>query len=100
MGNILHKLEAAEDDANLAHLRSEVARLQSLADRRGEIAVDRRREIERLRLTDAERAAIKNAIGWIESPSVESEAMPEDYLPITNTLRGLLTRQGTTGHQE
>jgi hypothetical protein len=43
-------------------------------------------------LTDAERETIKQAIGWIESPSVEDEAMPEDYLPITDTLRGLLER--------
>lgn len=43
-------------------------------------------------LTDAEREAVEDAIGWIESPSVEDEAMPEDYLPITATLRGLLER--------
>lgn len=57
-----------------------------------------RAEIVRLRLTDAEREAIQNAIGWIESPSADSEAMPEDYLPITNTLRGLLSRCAI-GHQ-
>ena len=43
-------------------------------------------------LTDAEREAVEDAIGWIESPSVQDEAMPEDYLPITATLRGLLER--------
>lgn len=43
-------------------------------------------------LTDAEREAVNDAIGWIESPSVDDEAMPEDYLPITATLRGLLER--------
>jgi hypothetical protein len=43
-------------------------------------------------LTDAEREAIEQAIGWIESPNVEDEAMPEDYLPITDTLRSLLAR--------
>ncbi len=43
-------------------------------------------------LTDAEREAVAAAIGWIESPGVEDEAMPEDYLPITAALRGLLER--------
>jgi hypothetical protein len=43
-------------------------------------------------LTDAEREAIEQAIGWIGSPNVEDEAMPEDYLPITDTLRCLLKR--------
>ena len=54
-------------------------------------------EIARLRLTDAEREALEAAIGWIESPSVGDEAMPEDYLPITATLRGLLDRTETGG---
>ena len=57
-------------------------------------------EIERLRqwgrLTDAEREAVEAAIGWIGSPSVDDEAMPEDYLPITATLRGLLERTEVT----
>lgn len=95
MGNILHKLEAAEDDANLAHLRSEVARLQSLADRRGEIAVDRRREIERLRLTDAEREAIAFALDRLRG-TLRGNAECDH----ADALAGLLTRQGTTGHQE
>jgi len=43
-------------------------------------------------LTVEEREAVEQAIGWIESPSVEDEAMPEDYLPITDTLRSLLAR--------
>ena len=43
-------------------------------------------------LTDAEREAVEKAIGWIESPCVEDEAMPDDYLPITAALRGLLER--------
>ena len=43
-------------------------------------------------LTDAEREAVAAAIGWIESPSAEDEAMPDDYLPITDALRGLLKR--------
>ncbi len=42
--------------------------------------------------TDAEREAVQTAVGWIESPGMEDDAMPEDYLPITNTLRGLLER--------
>lgn len=41
---------------------AEIERLRALADNRGEIAVNRRREIERLRLTDAEREAIAGAI--------------------------------------
>lgn len=47
---------------------------------------------ERLSLTDAERDGVERAIGWIESPGMEDESMPEDYLPITTTLRGLLER--------
>lgn len=43
-------------------------------------------------LTGQEREAVRSAIGWIESPSIEDESMPEDYLPITDTLRGLLER--------
>jgi len=43
-------------------------------------------------LTAEERGAIRSAIGWIESPSIEDEAMPDDYLPITNVLRALLER--------
>ena len=58
--------------------KDEIARLQA--------------EIDRLRLTDAEREAVAAAIGWIESPSAEDEAMPDDYLPITDALRGLLKR--------
>lgn len=50
------------------------------------------RRLEAATLTDAERSAVVAAIGWIESPSLDDEAMPEDYLPITSTLRGLLER--------
>ena len=92
--------------ATTAEFHQEIARLHGVTDRL-------RAEIERLRsrpcpyvtgavtqhctltpftLTDAEREAVEDAIGWIESPSVEDEAMPEDYLPITATLRGLLER--------
>ena len=49
-------------------------------------------EIERLRLTEGERGAIRSAIGWIESPGIEEESMPDDYLPMIATLRGLLER--------
>ena len=91
MGNILHQLEREEDDALLAHLRSEVARLQALADRRGEIAVDRKREIARLRLTDDERQAIR----WIVGDDLSA-----DGVCIQATLRGLLARHGTIGHQD
>lgn len=66
MGNILHQLEREEDDANLAHLRSEV---------------------ERLRLTDAEREALTVFAGlaWtmLRWSEVERHAA---------TLRGLLER--------
>ena len=91
MGNILHQLEAAEDDANLAFLRSEIARLQSLADRRGEIAVDRRREIERLRLTDAERVAILWALATLETEAADDAGQNAEAAA---TLRGLLERLG------
>lgn len=83
MTNSLHQLEREKDDALLAHLRSEVERLQSLADRRGEIAVDRKREIERLRLTDDERQAIR----WIVGDDLSA-----DGVSIQATLRGLLER--------
>jgi len=82
MGNILHQLEAAEDDANLAFLRSEVARLQALADRRGEIAVDRKREIERLRLTDEEREVVERAL----SLAGQGERRPEKVAVIRRLL--------------
>ena len=82
MANILHQLEAAEDDANLAFLRSEVARLQALADRRGEIAVDRRREIERLRLTDEEREVVERAL----SLAGQGERRPEKVAVIRRLL--------------
>lgn len=39
MGNILHQLEAAEDDANLAFLRSEVARLRLTDAERDDLRV-------------------------------------------------------------
>jgi len=91
MGNILHQLEAAEDDANLAFLRSEIARLQSLADKRGEIAVDRRREIDRLRLTDAERVAILWALATLETEAADDAGQNAEAAA---TLRGLLERLG------
>ena len=82
MSNILHQLEAAEDDANLTFLRSEVARLQALADRRGEIAVDRKREIERLRLTDEEREVVERAL----SLAGQGERRPEKVAVIRRLL--------------
>lgn len=82
MSNILHQLEREEDDANLAHLRSEVARLQALADRRGEIAVDRKREIERLRLTDEEREVVERAL----SLAGQGERRPEKVAVIRRLL--------------
>lgn len=66
MANILHQLEAAEDDANLAYLRSEV---------------------ERLRLTDAEREAIYRASQYLSQNDV-FEGMAEDAA----VLRALLER--------
>lgn len=82
MANILHQLEAAEDDANLTFLRSEVQRLQALADRRGEIAVDRRREIERLRLTEEEREVVERAL----SLAGQGERRPEKVAVIRRLL--------------
>ena len=64
MGNILHQLEAAEDDANLAYLRSEV---------------------ERLRLTDAEREAVR-FLGELCRLGERAD--------LAATLRGLLERLG------
>ena len=75
----------------------EIERLQALADKRGELAVDRRREIERLRqvaeqknMTDAEREAVEQAIKSLLDD-------PYDGAPISPhaaTLRGLLERMG------
>lgn len=62
MANILHQLEAAEDDANLAYLRSEV---------------------ERLRLTDAEREAVR-FLGEL--------CRLGERVDLAATLRGLLER--------
>ena len=69
MTNILHQLERAEDDANLAFLRSEVARL---------------------RLTDAEREAIEHAI----SRELDAEHYWGDEPTRVVVLRCLLERLG------
>jgi hypothetical protein len=58
----------------------EMERLLAVADRRGELAVRRRREIERLRLTDAERQAIAEASDFYIGTRTGA------------TLRGLLER--------
>lgn len=68
MANILHQLEKEEDDALLAWLRS---------------------EIERLRLTDAEREAVKSCIGDYEQNDDDA-----DCARMVATLRGLLERLG------
>lgn len=62
--------------------RAEIDRLRELADKRGEIAVNRRREIERLRLTDAEREAVE----WAVSAAQNAQH------PADDALRGLLDR--------
>lgn len=64
MTNILHQLEREEDDANLAFLRSEV---------------------ERLRLTDAEREAVR-FLGELCRLGERAD--------LAATLRGLLERIG------
>lgn len=83
---------------------NEIERLLALADKRGEIAVNRRREIERLQsltrfqdgvirsgdvacLTTAEREAIHHVVGDVADITG----------PVEDTLRGLLER---LGHQE
>jgi len=66
-------------------MADEIERLRALADRRGEIAVNRRREIERLRLTGAERAAVARAT---------KDASDFGYDDTAATLRGLLDRLG------
>ena len=78
MTNILHQLEAAEDDANLTFLRSEVARL---------------------RLTDAEREAVEATIVDLDGGANFNE---QRFWPMlakrlrerSATLRGLLERLG------
>ena len=75
----------------------EIERLQALADKRGELAVDRRREIERLRqvvaqksITDEERAAIMLAATCSEHGILPSTVAAGDRLAAT--LRSLLER--------
>lgn len=72
MTNILHQLEAAEDDANLAWLRS---------------------EIERLRLTDEEREAVDLAADWLSGVDMPIAACSR-VAPAADTLRKLLGRLG------
>lgn len=67
--------------------RAEIDRLRELADKRGEIAVNRRREIERLSLTDAERSAISFAA---DAYALNDD--DHDCWRIATTLRGLLER--------
>lgn len=89
MGNILHQLEAAEDDANLAHLRSEVARLLEAGDRLESQMVAACRERDRLRLTDAERVAILWAIATLETDATAGAGQNAEAAA---TLCGLLER--------
>ena len=70
MTNILHELERAEDDANLAFLRGEV---------------------ERLRMTDAERVAILWAMATLETEAADDAGQNAEAAA---TLRGLLERIG------
>jgi len=71
MANILHQLEKEEDDALLAHLRSEV---------------------ERLRLTDPERVAVMWALATLETEAAAEDA--GQNAEAAATLRGLLERLG------
>ena len=66
----------------MSEAADEIERLRALADKRGTIAVNRRREIERLRPTDAERAAVEWAIS----------AARNVQHPADEPLRGLLER--------
>ena len=75
MTNILHQLERAEDDALLAHLRSEV---------------------ERLRLTDPERVAVMWAIATLETDAIADAGQNAEAAA---TLRDLLARHDATGHR-
>lgn len=50
------------------------------------------REIERLRLTDAEAEAIESAIKWIEYPDPENENMIYGYKATVAILRDVLRR--------
>jgi hypothetical protein len=70
----------------------EMERVRAVADRRGELAVERRREIERLRLTDAERQAIMLAATCSEHGILPSTVAAGDRLAAT--LRSLLDRLG------
>ena len=74
----------------LSAMADAIERLRESADRRGEIAVNRRREIERLRLTDDERQSIR----WIVGDDISA-----DGVNIQATLRGLLERHDRIGHR-
>lgn len=91
MSDIVERLRAwVYTDSQYATAREaadEIERLRALADRRGELAVQRRREIARLRqdllqknITDAERAAITEASDFYIGTRTGA------------TLRGLLER--------
>lgn len=74
MANILHQLEREEDDANLVYLHGEIARL---------------------RLTEAERAAIAFALDRLRG-TLRGNAECDH----ADALAGLLARHGTLGHRE
>ena len=101
MGNILHQLERAEDDANLAHLRSEVERLLEAGDRLESQMIAACRERDRLRLTDADRVAVMWALATLETEAEDAGEAADagQNAEAAATLRGLLERHGTTGHQ-
>ena len=101
MGNILHELERAEDDANLVYLhaeidrlRAEIERLQAYRDEAESQAAIASLAVERLRLTEEEREAVERAIrtleAWQRTGGYHS-AVDDDAA----TLRGLLERLGT-----
>jgi hypothetical protein len=70
--------QEGEPLALLDEAADEIERLRAIADRRGDLAVERRREIERLRLTDEEREVIEYLLlGGCEGPDDEEEAMRE-----------------------
>ena len=76
-------------DPLLEEAANEMERLRESADRRGTIAVDRRREIERLRLTEPERLCIQAA-----RDEYAAESDDEESAYIAAALDGVLKRHG------
>jgi hypothetical protein len=80
----VHAVDAVPASDMMDEAAAEIERLRAIADRRGDLAVERRREIARLRLTAAEREAVEFAYSRLTADA--------HYASVAATLRGLLER--------